>query len=287
MLRRKLKYTNAGSNITNNPMINSRHTLFAAAVLAAFCAVSCETAPDAASRTDAMRQEIFHGHPKTLRTATYPAHSNAGEWFKDTAATDVPQTTYTYNADGYLTEEVHDQGDTLPIVTIGYEYTPGCSRKVAAVWMSDSSEMSRVAYRYDKNDRLIGTETTNPEGSIVWKDDYDLNRNGYSKEVRYTRGNGVLFMREVNEYNRAGELTGQDIYTYGKDNNRHTVIRFTYQGNGLKASATLQDEQASPKEIRKTFTYEYDAQGNWIRRVAYNETLKTAEITERQIEYYE
>lgn len=287
MLRKKLKYTNAGSNIMNSTMINSRHILPTAAVLAAVCAVSCETAPDAASRTDAMRQEIFHGHPKTLLTAIYPAHSNAGEWFKDTSAKDVPQTSYAYNLSGYLTEEIHDQGDTLPIVTIGYEYTPDCSRKVAAVWMSDSSEMSRVAYRYDKNNRLIGTETAGPDGTVRGKDDYELNRNGYPKEVRYTRSNGVLFMREVNEYNRAGEMTGQDIYTYGKDNNRHTVIRFTYHGNGQKASATLQDEQASPKEVRKTFTYEYDAQGNWIRRVAYNKTLKTAEITERKIEYYE
>lgn len=238
----------------NNAMITSRHILPAAAVLAAVCAVSCETAPDAASRTDAMRQEIFHGHPKTLHTATYPAHSNAGEWFRDTAATDVPQTTYTYNADGFLTGEIHDQGAAWPLVTINYEYTTGSQRKVAAVWMSDSTEMSRVAYRYDKNNRLIGTETTGRDGIVRGKDDYDLNRNGYPQEVRYTRGNGVLFMREVNEYNRAGEVTGQDIYLYGdKDNNRHKAIRFTYQGNGLKASATLQDEQASPKETRKTF----------------------------------
>ena len=61
----------------------------------------------------------------------------------------------------------------------------------------------------------------------------------------------------------------------------------TYQGNGLPASATVQDEQATPKETRTTYTYEYDAQGNWIRRIAYNETLKKATLTERKIEYYQ
>lgn len=249
--------------------------------------VSCDPVPDALRQTDATRQEIFHGQPKTMHTATYPAHSNAGEWFKDTTARDVPQTTYTYNLGGFLTEEVHIQDDTLPAVTITYEYTAGSPRKGASVWMKDSAEVSRVTYRYDKDDRLIGTETARPDGTVSGKTDYDLNRKGYPKETRYLDGHGVLLMREVNEYNRAGEVTGQDIYLYGQGNNRHKVIRYTYQGNGLKASATLQDEQETPKEVRKTYAYEYDAQGNWVRRITYNETLKTAEITERKIGYYE
>ncbi len=268
-------------------MVNSRHTLLAAACLGAAFLASCDRTPDVDSRTDAMRQEIFHGQPKTLCSATYPAVSNAGEWFRDTTVTDVPQTTYTYNLGGELTGEIHDQGSEWPLITITYEYTSGSPRKCSAVWTSDTTETSRVTYRYDKDNRLTSTETVWPDGTVSGKDDYDLNRKGYPKEIRHYRGSGVLFMREVNEYNRAGEVTGLDIYQYDKDTNRHTVLRYTFQGNGLPASVTQQDEQSSPKEQRTTFTYEYDAQGNWIRRVAYNETLKTAAITERRITYYE
>lgn len=269
-------------------MVNSRHTLLAAACLGTAFLVSCDRTPDAGSRTDAMRQEIFHGQPKTLFSATYPAVSNAGEWFKDTTAGDVPQTTYTYNLGGGLTEEIHDQGSERPLVTITYEYTAGSPRKAAAIWRRDTVETTRVTYRYDKGNRLIGTEAAGTDGTLSGKDDYELNRKGYRKEVRYYDGHGVLYMLEENEYNRAGQLTGRDTYLYGgKNNNRHITLRFTHQGNGLRASATLQDEQEAPKEIRKTYTYEYDAQGNWVRRITYNETLKTAEITERRITYYE
>lgn len=262
--------------------------LAALAATVSVFAVSCDTVPDAAARTDAVEGEIFHGRPKTLRTATYPAYSNAGEWFKDTAARDVRRSVSTYNIDGCLTEEAYIQGDTLPTVILTYEYTVGSPRKVAAVRMADTVETARVVYRYDKDGRLIGTATTGAGGAVTGREDYTLNGRGFRKEARYSNGYGVLRRREVNEYNRAGELTGQDVYFYGgKDNNRHTVIRYTYQGNGLKASATVQDEQASPKETRISFLYEYDAQGNWIRRVAYNETLKTAEMTERKIEYYQ
>lgn len=268
--------------------MNTTSSIFAATIFGgAICLVSCDPVPDAAQQTDATRQEIFHGQPKTLHTATWPAHSNAGEWFKDTAATDVPQTTYTYNLGGALIQEIHDQGPEQPLVTITYEYTSGSPRKAAATWREDSVEVSRVSYRYDKDDRLIGTETTWPDGTIAGKTDYELNRKSYPKETRHFDRHGVLFMRQVDEYNRAGEVTGQDIYLYTKDNNRHKVIRYTYQGNGLKASSTMQDEQATPKEIRKTYAYEYDSQGNWVRRITYNETQKTAEITERHITYYE
>lgn len=267
--------------------MNVIRLLFATACLGATCLVSCDPVPDAAQQTDATRQEIFHGQPKTMHTATYPAHSNAGEWSKDTAATDVPQTTYTYNINGGLTEEVHDQGSEWPLVTIIYEYTAGSPRKATAIRQRDSVETTRVTYRYDKSHRLIGSKTTRPDGSVSGKTDYELNRKSYPRETRCFDGHGVLFMREVDEYNRAGEVTGQDIYFYGKDNNRHQVIRYTYQGNGLKASATQQDEQATPKEVRTTYEYEYDAQGNWVRRITYNETEKAATITERHITYYE
>ncbi|MCC8063107.1 MAG: hypothetical protein LIO68_07705 [Rikenellaceae bacterium] len=268
-------------------MVNSRHTLLAAACLGTAFLVSCDRTPDAGSRTDAMRQEIFHGQPKTLFSATYPAVSNAGEWFRDTTVTDVPQTSYTYNIGGGLTEEVHNRGSEWPLVTITYEYTAGSPRKAASIWMQDTTVTSRMTYRYDKDNRLINTGIALPDGTVDGKIDYELNRKGYPKETRYFDGHGVLYMREVDEYNRAGKMIGQDIYSYTKDNNRHKVIRYTYQGNGLKASSTTQDETQQPKETRTIYTYEYDAQGNWIRCVAYNETLKTAAITERRITYYE
>lgn len=245
---------------------------------------SCNTATEP-QPTDATRAEIFHGRPKTLHIATYPAHSNAGEWFKDTTAGQIQHIVNTYNLSGELTSETHAIDDSTTY-TIRYEYTAGSPRKTTAVRMHDTTELSRTEYRYDKDDRLIGTETTLANGTPTAKEDYTLNSRGYCKETSYFNGHGVLRMRETCEYNRAGEVTGRDTYHY-TGNNRHTIVRYTYQGNGLPASATVQDEQATPKETRTTYTYEYDAQGNWIRRIAYNETLKIATLTERKIEYYQ
>ena len=88
---------------------------------------SCNTATEPLP-TDATRAEIFHGRPKTLHTATYPAHSNAGEWFKDTTAGQIPHTVSTYNLSGELTSETHAIDDSTTY-TIQYEYTAGSPRK--------------------------------------------------------------------------------------------------------------------------------------------------------------
>ena len=114
---------------------------------------SCNTATKP-QPTDATRAEIFHGRPKTLHIATYPAHSNAGEWFKDTTAGQIQHIVNTYNLSGELTSETHAIDDSTTY-TIRYEYTAGSPRKATAVRMHDTTELSRTEYRYDKDDRLM------------------------------------------------------------------------------------------------------------------------------------
>lgn len=249
---------------------------------------SCTTVPEASQRTDAMQYEVLHGVPRMVRTVSYPAHSSAGEWFKDTTVGEVPVLVHTFDEQGNLLTEETSLSDSLPTSVVRYEYVAGTRCKEVAVGRLDTLEMIRIRYHYNQNQQLVGMEYTQmEEGS--GREEYELNRKGYPVEVRRYRDNGILTYRAVKEYNRAGQLTHEDIYWYVDEGEKpvHTVRYSTYQGNGLAATLTVQHERSDPKETRTVYTYEYDAHGNWIRRVEYNETLKTAWLTERHIEYYQ
>ena len=90
--------------------------------------VSCSAVPEASQRTDAMQHEVLHGVPKMIRTASYPAHSSAGEWFKDTTAGEVPVLMYTFDERGNLLTEETTLSDSLPTSVLKYEYVAGNRR---------------------------------------------------------------------------------------------------------------------------------------------------------------
>ena len=249
---------------------------------------SCSAVPEASQRTDAMQCEVLHGVPKMIRTASYPAHSSAGEWFKDTMVGEVPVLIYTFDEQGNLLTEETTLSDSLPTSVLKYAYVAGTRCKEAAVGTLDTMVMIRIRYNYNQNQQLVGLEyTQTEEGS--GREEYELNRKGYPVEVRQYRDNGILTCRIEKKYNRAGQMTQEKIFMYLDEGEKPvcTVRYYTYQGNGLAATLTEQHEWPTPKETRTAYTYEYDAHGNWIRRVEYNETLKTAWLTERHIEYYQ
>lgn len=253
---------------------------------AAFGMTSCNQAPDITDRTDAVAAEIFHGQPKKASAFYYSAVSTAGEWFKDTSGQGVHRESFQeFGPEGFLTSKTDRDFIGGDASTSLFEYVPGTHRKATGAWSVDSMPPIRDTYRYDDNDHLVEIRS-HCEGQTVGRTENEVSRRGYIKESKRYNGNGVLKVRETRAYNRNGEMTQREVFLYGDSAPSSSTDRYTYQGNGLVASVTTQNELGAPKENRTTFTYEYDSHGNWIRRIAYNETAKTGVITERQIEYY-
>lgn len=107
---------------------------------------------------------------------------------------------------------------------------------------------------------------------------------------------------EVNEYDATGKLFGKVLYKYddagrvketvdGKDS-RQERCEFKYDEKGLASEESCRYSYYNGRE-RSEYAYEYDANGNWVKRTAKNSSVwsdgsfhEGKKVTYREIKYY-
>jgi len=188
----------------------------------------------------------------------------------------------TYNQNGNkLRAESYDHRNNLYLITVyGYldgnrvsaskyierEYSPPSGRGPGGALMSerkmDPRYQHRFEYKYDENKRLTEKTEFRSNGDFMWRHVYKYN--GNQKEEFVYLENGTLSRRELSIL----DDKGNEIETTDFDSDGKVTAKISY-------------------------TYEYDANGNWTKRTSTrkggNETLMRLDpgnIQIRTITYY-
>ena len=120
----------------------------------------------------------------------------------------------------------------------------------------DGASMTfRVFNQYDKDGNLIRVETYHPVG------------NNFTISIRNSQGQEI----EVKKY-REGIIASACTYSYDE------------KGNESDVSCDIYENQVK-RVVSSTMKYEYDAQGNWTKKVTYQDDEVTY-VIERTYEYY-
>src|SRR5690554_1197246 len=122
---------------------------------------------------------------------------------------------------------------------------------------SDGSLNSKIIYKYDEKGNQIEQNEYNSDGSLNSKIIYKYDE----------KGNQI----EQNGYNSDGSLYSKIIYKY--DEKRNKIEENLYNSDGSL-------------DRKLTSNYEYDKQGNWIKRIDYTDEIPKF-ILEREYEYYD
>jgi TonB family protein len=180
-----------------------------------------------------------------------------------------------YDEKGNLTAEVFYQNDRVSNV---HFYTP-VSRGI------------REEVAYDRNpppDRPPSPSQPNTvEERTAFKHTYKYDNNGNQVEEIVTTLEGSPVSKEEWKYN----AKGQHIEAQGFDEKGEKTFRgvYAYDAKGMLSTSTLYDSQ-NKVVAKKTFTYELDAQGNWVKRITSktldNGTAEPVEAIYRSITYY-
>lgn len=156
---------------------------------------------------------------------------------------------------------------------------------------ADGAPSATVSLTYDVLNRLVEETVTNPNGGRVLQWAYAYNEQGYrireavstASRARtrdpasklYTYANGPLPSGE-RFFNVAGTLLVR--VAYGYDLRGNIIEARRYDGNDFPLGVTL-------------YEYEYDAQGNWIKRRRLHEysdnKARPVEIAYRTISYFD
>jgi TonB family protein len=107
---------------------------------------------------------------------------------------------------------------------------------------------------------------------------------------------------QVDEYDDTGRLVGKTLYKYGDTGHVQEIIEgknssqlrceFKYNEKGQAGEQTCQNSSNGGRE-RSEFAYEYDLNGNWVKRTAKTSSVRpdgsfseSKKITYREIKYY-
>lgn len=162
---------------------------------------------------------------------------------------------YKYNSDGNKTEEILSNSDG--------EYT----------------------FRYDSKGNRIEWNKFHPNGELDWKFNYKVNSDGeIIEQIKYDTEKNTKQKLEL-KYDSDKNMTE---WLQTKDEVLQEIGNLKYDSNRNTTEWILKNSDGSIK-LKKTFKYDSDSQGNWIKRTVFdrsNAITKVEDITERVIEYY-
>ncbi|MFJ1492301.1 hypothetical protein [Capnocytophaga canis] len=182
----------------------------------------------------------------------------------------------TYNADGGLIEKRICKYDTKK------------NNIETNVYNSDGVLKTKLTYKYDDKGNTIEINSYNSEGGLEIKYTYKydekgntIEKNEYyppnSERAKFTISTSIALSQmsvEDDKEEKVSNFDGSVEYrtTYKYDENGEIIEKKNY-----RSQSNLE---------KRTYTYEYDKYGNWVKRITYKND-KPKFIAEREIEYYE
>lgn len=249
------------------------------------------------------------GPVKSIRTSGYNAVEKFGELSEGAVLYDDDvNTLIEFNKDGDVTElsKLDYKGNLLEKNISKYD----SNGKIIGSTNYDGNgdEIGRSVYTYNEDDKIIKVVFYNKSGKVKSIQENEWKGNKQIKRIftnEYEKGNyseyeydGSKLVRTV-EYDKDGKKTGRyeeyengDVSKINKFVNPKFTTSLSYNEKGL-CSAIINGHLSSigiyslVDGVSRIYEYEFDDQGNWIKRVEREKDSKKATcIIVREIEYY-
>lgn len=230
------------------------------------------------------------GRVKSITTTVYNATEKFGEPVKGEIKEKSEIVTIQFDTKGMI---IHPEKGANTV----YKYdTKGNKIEETSYGSDNSTIISKSIYKYDASGNVIEEIKYNSDGELTEKkvNTYDANGN-----LLVSKKNGSLFNGTRNQ---GQSLVSKYKYdAYGRiiqysvgigDNGELGSENYKYDTKGDIVETTA--ETFNGVNVKKTYKYTYDANGNWTTKVSFSSSAymnmkadtKADEITERVIEYH-
>ncbi|NLM93520.1 MAG: hypothetical protein GX168_11305 [Bacteroidales bacterium] len=164
-----------------------------------------------------------------------------------------------------------------------YVYDINAQNQRARLTLTDGQgKMVRwIEYYYNGHGQLIEDQSYSPDSIPEKRFIYIYDDLGRVIEDYTFLGDGTLNMRFTYTYDEAGNPATNRRYS--REGQLLKTVEYTFNAQGYMATQTERDADGKAlKSLR--FTYDWDATGNWTRKVTFEEG-NPAELVEREIQY--
>lgn len=158
---------------------------------------------------------------------------------------------------------------------------------------------TKITCKYE-NGKKISLDYFNSDGDLFKKETFKYNSFGSLIEINDYNSDGTIFTQKLFEYDHNNNLLNMTSYMYPNNKNRISyaskdkwVTKFytKYNSKGLEIEAVVYEPdgtisgEGTPFKNAKEYEYEYDAKGNWIKKIVYLKNGRAQYLIEREIEY--
>nr|MBP6721583.1 RHS repeat protein [Bacteroidia bacterium] len=288
-----------------------RFVLFAIMLALVFLGCSSKKGPD-----NDLVSIAPHGKVKSIREMSFSAIDNFGKitpgerrWENPYESTDHYDE---FNPEGKMIES-SSYGSDGNLVTKGKMEYDSLGNQVETIWYdSNGKQLLKTTTKFDTNGNGIESIQYLTDGTRPLKTTRKFNESGNLVEILNYDGNGNIFGKIVNNFDESGNVIESTIFnSIGARESKYNY-KYDNVGNKIEANITVEKfafvAEESGKytyeydngnmvsecdygpngilELKRTFKYEFDEKGNWIRKTIFINQIPSF-IVERELEYYE
>ena len=229
------------------------------------------------------------GRVKSITTTVYNATEKFGEPVKEGIKEKTEIITIQFDSKGMIT---HPEKGANTV----YKYDTRGNKIEETTYASDNSTIdSKSVFKYDASGNVIEEINYNSGGEQTEKkvNTYDVNGNLLVCKKSGNLFNGTRNQGQALVSKYKYDTYGRPIqYSVGIGDGELGSENYKYDAKGDVIETTA--ETFNGVNLKKTYKYTYDANGNWITKVSYSSSAymnmkaetKADEITERVIEYH-
>ena len=221
-----------------------------------------------------------------------------------------------YGTNGELTERTEYAPDGAATVRVVRTYNQANKLAAEQLYHSQDRLWRKTRHIYNEAGHLTQAVSTDMDGDLWFRDVYVHNKDGQPTQVDHHDPDGTFLHRARFTYDAEGQIVQRVLSD--ADGSPISSNTYTYDANGKIREVTTQgrggaltsrwvyayDERENEREWvasntdgsiqrKEVYTYEYDAQGNWVKRVTAEWIpageqgyLEPAEAIYRTITYY-
>ncbi|HZR45607.1 MAG TPA: hypothetical protein VFA47_02790 [Candidatus Manganitrophaceae bacterium] len=241
-------------------------------------------------------QERLLGRVKTVLIEFSKVSDQGGKWVEGPR---TPWLSTTYDRQGNRIQEDQLYQDVELNFKSVFTYDPPGQIKEGVEYDYQGKPTFKWSYTHDPGNKVIEESRYEPNGVLFSKSSYHYDADGNLVEEERVHSHSANDLKWVYLYDEAGRKVEESFYVVraqGLLNTAESTLDskqvYSYDAKGTLLEETRYDAAGTVKS-KKSYRYEYDAAGNWIKQIArewVNHADKTyfepTEVTYRTITYY-
>lgn len=192
---------------------------------------------------------------------------------------------YSYDINGNLVrKEIKDNiSNLITIEEIDYKKNETPKEKIVIIKPTIKNTPIKANYKikFDKNSNEYERVKISEEGKDHRESKIIYTRESKIKKLKLYDEDGKASIIK-NKYSNGKLILSKFKLSSGRD---HYVLENTYNSNGDLISSDMQNYITPELSVKTEYNYEYDEQGNWIKKVETIDGIETRTI-EREITYF-